>query len=228
MGIRDSADWLAKAVDEFNRHSGRKDGAQVVSCLSNGLTILREGVYLRVHQDVELAVGRDSMLMPVSELRARQQVAEETDVYQVAESAAAARQRGYVAAPADWYGPWLVRLRLGKAELDAEIDERVRAYQSKSPDERRLAFTDALARLMPESLDAPLVLFRLVPLAVQIATACAFGDRRTATDLRRQQTAILPAIADCRNCQGRLLECVEQCRACGNPLWKHAWLVAAD
>ena len=228
MGIRDSADWLAKAVEQFNRHAGRKDGAQVVHCLSNGLTILREGVYLRVHQDVELAVGRDSMLIPVSELRARQQVVEETDVYQVAESAAAAGQRGYVAAPADWYGPWLVRLRLGKAELDAKIDERVRAYQSKSPDERRLAFTDALARLLPESLEAPLVLFRLVPLAVQIATACAFGDRRTAADLRRQQTAILPAIADCRKCQGRLLECVEQCRACGNPLWKHAWLVAAD
>jgi hypothetical protein len=228
MGPKDASDWLAEAVEQFSRHTGHKDGARVANCLGNGLTIVREGLYLRVHQDVEMAVGGDSMIMPVSELKARRLTAEEIDVYQVAESAAAARSLGYLTAPDDWYGPWLIRLRLGTPDVDAKIDERLRVYQSSSAEQRRRAFMNALGRLLPESVQAPLVLFRLVPLAVQIATACAFGDRRTAADLRRQQTAILPAIADCRQCQGRLLECVEQCRACGNPLWKHAWLVAAD
>jgi hypothetical protein len=63
---------------------------------------------------------------------------------------------------------------------------------------------------------------------VQIETAAAFGERATAQDLRRQQIAVLPSITDCRLCRGRLLECTERCRSCGNPLWKHEWLVSAD
>ena len=106
--------------------------------------------------------------------------------------------------------------------------ERAKAYLAETSDQRRLAFGDALGRILRQSVQAPLVLFRLVPLAVQITTACAFGDRDTSSDLRRQQAVVLPAIMDCRECRGRLLECGKQCPACGNPLWEHEWLTAAD
>jgi len=72
------------------------------------------------------------------------------------------------------------------------------------------------------------VLFRLVPLAVQIVTALAFGDRDAASQLRKQQRTILPAIADCHECRGKVLPCDRQCPTCGNPLWKYQWLVAVD
>ena len=85
-----------------------------------------------------------------------------------------------------------------------------------------------MGRVLPESRHAPLVLFLLFPLAVQIVTASAFDDRGTASGQRRQQTAILPAITDCRQCRGQLLEFTEQCTACGNPLWKYDWLTAVD
>jgi len=228
MGPRDSSNWLSSAAEEFNRHENRKDGAQVAGCLTSGLTTLRDALYLRVHRDVEQVVGRDSMLMPVSEFRAHQQTSLEIEAYQIAESVAAAKHFRYLNDAEGWYWPWLARLRLGEPGLEKEFTERTRAYFPGTADERRRKFMNELARVLQESHEAPLVLFRLVPLAVQIATACAFADRGTASELRRQQTTILPAIADCRQCQGRLLECVEHCRACGNPLWKYEWLVAAD
>ena len=79
-----------------------------------------------------------------------------------------------------------------------------------------------------ESLAAPLVLFRLLPPAVQIVTARAFGDRKTADELRSQQAALLPSISDCRQCGGIVLGDSEQCPKCGNPLWTYEWLTAAD
>jgi len=228
MGRTDSINWLAQAAEEFNRHENRADGAGVAACLSNGLTILRESLYLRVFEDVEKNVGRDSMLAPVSESKAEQQSIEEIEIYQAAESAIFAKHTGYIDQTNDWYLPWLARLRLGERGQNAEVLERSKLYLSKGPDDRRLAFMDALARVLPESREAPLVLFRLVPLSVHIATARAFGDRSTALKLRCEQTAILPAIADCRQCRAQVLECVEQCRACGNPLWKYEWLTAVD
>ncbi len=228
MGPREASNWLAAVVDEFNQHESRKDGAQVAGCLTSGLTTLRDALYLRVHRDVEQLIGRDSMLMPVSEFRAQHQTFREIEAYQIAESVSAVKERRYLNDAEGWYWPWLTRLRMGETGSDKEFTERTRAYLPGTSDERRRKFMNELARVLQESHEAPLVLFRLVPLAVQIATACAFGDRGTASDLRRQQTSILPAIADCRHCQGRLLECVEHCRACGNPLWKYEWLVAAD
>ncbi|MGD0655262.1 MAG: hypothetical protein ABSA16_13025 [Thermoguttaceae bacterium] len=37
-----------------------------------------------------------------------------------------------------------------------------------------------------------------------------------------------PAIADCRQCSGQVLECTEQCRTRGNPLCKYERLTAVD
>ncbi len=224
----DPTSWIAKAVEQFDRHEKRRDGARVVGCLIGGLTVLRESLYLRVHQDVEQAMGVDSMLMPVSELRALQRTSEEIEAFQVAESAATVGQFGYVAEAETWYLPWLARLRGGQPGQEATMLPQIRAYFSASADQRRLDFADVLARVIPESRRAPLVLFRLVPLAVQIATALAFGDHATASRLREQQLALLPAIADCQQCRGQVLESDESCRACGNPLWKYDWLVSLD
>jgi hypothetical protein len=228
MERTDSINWLDQAAEEFNLHENRTDGAGVAACLSNGLTILRESLYLRVYEDVEKNVGKDSMLAPVSESKAEKQSIEEIEIYQAVESALMVKRAGYVNQAQDWYFPWLARLRLGERGQNAEVLARSKLYILKGPDERRLAFMDALARVLPESREAPLVLFRLAPISVQIATARAFGDRVAASKLRREQTVILPAIADCRQCRAQVLECVEQCRTCGNPLWKYEWLTAVD
>lgn len=228
MTEREPSDSLAEAVEEFNRHEDRDDGARVVPCLSSGLTVLRQSMYDRVHFDVEREIGADSMTMPLSEMKASRRTTREIEAFQVVESTVAARELSYVSGADEWYLEWLAALRLGGRQPDLEIRERCLGYLSKPADGRRLAFSDALGRVLPESRRAPLVLFRLMPMAVRIATACAFSDRTTATGLRQQQVAILPAIVDCQQCQGRLLECDEPCPACGNPLWKYRWLTAVD
>jgi len=228
MEPHDSINWLATLADEFDSHENRTNGAQVVRCLTNGLGLLRDTLWRRVHQDVEQFLGTDSIYMPVSETKAKQLTIAEIEVYEIAESAWAAGSLGYVAEHGDWYLQWLARLRCDQLGSEPQIVERCRSYLSRSPDDRRLTFTDRLGRVMPESRRAPLVLFRLVPLSIHIATACAFNDRGTAAGLRHEQSTILPAITDCQECRGQVLECVEQCRCCGNPLWKHAWLTAAD
>jgi hypothetical protein len=219
---------LAKAAEEFNQNTRRQDGAAVAGCLANGLAMLRTSLYVRLHHDVESAFGQDSMLMPISEAKTMELAAEHIEAYQIAESTAAVRQCGYIAEPGDWYLPWLATLRLGERGSVPEVLKRCTAYLSATPDGRRLAFTNISASVLPESRRAPLVLFRLLPLSIQIATAMAFGDHRTAADLRRQQSALLPAITSCQQCHGGVLECCEQCPVCGSPLWKYKWLVAID
>jgi hypothetical protein len=228
MEPHDSINWLAALADEFDCHENRKDGAQVVRCLVNGLSLLRDTLWRRVHQDVEQSLGTDSLYMPVSETKAKQLTIAEIEVYEIAESALAATSFGYVAEHGGWYLQWLARLRSAQLGPEPQVVERCRSYLFSPADDRRLTFVDRLGRVMPESRRAPLVLFRLVPLSIQIATASAFHDRGTAERLRREQATILPAITDCQECRGQVLECVEQCRCCGNPLWKHAWLTAAD
>jgi hypothetical protein len=222
----DPTDRLAEAAEQLNRHEKRKDGEQVAARLTAGLTILRESLYLRAHADVEKHIGADSMLSPVSEIKAEQRSIAEIEVYQAVESAMAAKAAGYVKDAEGWYLPWLVWLRLGERGRSPEAVERSTFYLSKGADERRLAFLDGLSRILPESRQAPLVLFHLLPLAVRALTASAFGDRSGAAKLRKEQTAFLPAIADCRQCRGQVLDCAEQCRVCGNPLWKYEWLRA--
>jgi hypothetical protein len=71
-------------------------------------------------------------------------------------------------------------------------------------------------------------LFRLLPLAAQIATTLAFGDQPRALELRSRQVFHLPSIEDCQQCHGGLLDNGDRCRACGNPVWDYEWLTAAD
>jgi hypothetical protein len=61
-----------------------------------------------------------------------------------------------------------------------------------------------------------------------VATALAFNDLRRARTLRAQQIHFLPAIDECHQCQGNVLENGESCVACGNPLWDYEWLTITD
>lgn len=217
-----------EAIEEFNRHENRDDGRQVASSLAGGLNVLRDSLYVRAHEDVERIVGRDSMLMPTSETRSERLTKIEIELYQIAESAAAVRDFRYISTDHQWYLHWLTRLRLGESQADAAVFGRLGDYLSKTPDDRRLDFADVLARILPESKQAPLVMFHLFPLSVQITTALGFGDHPRALDLRKSQLAHLPAIEDCRECRGRVLENGQQCGVCGNPLWKFKWLTVTD
>ena len=77
-------------------------------------------------------------------------------------------------------------------------------------------------------MQAPLVIYRLLPLGVRIIVAVAFGDHLRAGETRNEQTALLPVIADCHECHGRPLDNGERCHRCSNPLWGFDWLTAAD
>jgi hypothetical protein len=223
-----SSDQFAQAVVEFDREAHRRDGDSVVPRLVSGLTQIREALYTRLHQDVERYVGKDSMKMPVSVIRAAQALMQEINLYQAVEGADAIAEFGYLAKPQTWLASWLARLLLGEKNLEADQQRRLKEYQAQLSEGRRGDFSNALVRILPQSTEAPLVLFRLLPLAIRIAVAQAFTDHGRAAQLRRQQVAMLPAIADCPECRGRVMESVEACPSCGNPVWKYEWLRAID
>ncbi len=217
---------FAQAAEEFNSHTNRGDGERVAGSLNGGLSLLQDCLYARLYDDVERIIGKDSMLMPVSELKARRATNAEIAIYQIAESSAAAEQCDCIGPDDHWYVHWLAGLRLGQSHVDQQVVDRLTDYLSKAPQQRKLAFTDVLVRVIPDSRRAPLVLFELFPLSVQIVTAMALTDHARAFELRRRQLAHQPAIGDCHSCHGQVLENGEQCQGCGNPLWKHEWLVA--
>lgn len=227
MDADDVVQQQTAAVKDFNRHEKRSDGAQVVAGLLDGLTILRGSLFGRIHGDVEKMFGVDSMLVPISEMKTKAHADRETELYEVAECTVAARSGRYLSGVDEWFPGWLARLRLGQPACDAELP-RIGEYLSLSADERRLRFTDVLAHVVPESRRAPLVLFRLFPLAVHVATHVAFGNREAANQIRLRQKMELPAIDDCPKCRGKILEYDQQCPDCGNPLWKSQLLTVAD
>ncbi len=227
MKADDLARRRAEATEEFNRHEGRADGVTVISSLAGGLTILRDALYVRMFDEVQAAVGRDSILLPVSLEKAERLAKTEIEVFQVVVAASWAERCGYVR-DGPWCLDWLARLRLGEFRSEPAVQARLEHYRSRPADPQRLAFTNVLADTLPSSRRAPLVLFRLHPLAVQIATALAFGDHKRAQQVRGEQMSLLPAIGDCHECHGKLVENGERCRVCGNPLWHFNWLVAAD
>ena len=219
---------IERFAGEFQRHSGRNDGPRVAASLNADLNVLNELLFRRLHDDVERVIGADSMLVPASELKSRAITKKEIALYQVAESAATVRQRGYLPADADWYVPWLAGLQLDESPLEPAHRQRIDAYLSMTDHDRRLALTDVLVSVLRESRRAPLVLFLLFPLAVQIATATAFGDEAGARRLRASQVELLPVISDCRECQGQVLDSGQTCGTCSNPLWKTEWLNAVE
>jgi hypothetical protein len=216
----------AKAEESFNQHENRTDAMNVVNSLNDGLSILSDLLFTRVHADVELVIGVDSMLLPVAALQSEARARKEIEIYLIAESVAEARTNHYVSTDDDWYLHWLGQLRIGTQMDNPEVINRLADYGSKPPDDRRISFCGMLERTFREAAHAPLIIYRLLPLAIWIATAMAFGDHPRAALARRQQMNLLSAIGDCRQCHGSLLENGEKCAECGNPLWKFEWLTA--
>lgn len=216
------------AIAEFAEKEQRSDAKVVVSSLETGLTNLRKLLFERVHDDVERRFGMDSMLMPASEKRMRVKTHVEIEIYQVAIAAIHAQQCAYISQPKPWFLNWLTSLRLGEAKDSSQVQSRLSQYLTMDKAERRLAFTDALVRALPEAGRAPLVLYRLFPLAIKIVTSVAFGDVIVAAEQRNQQLAFLPPIGDCSHCKGQPLDNGEICRMCGNPVWRYDWLTATD
>jgi hypothetical protein len=175
---------------------------------------------------VEKKFGVDSMLMPTSLIASEEKTHEQIEIYEIAESAAFVGDRHYTKSDTDWYLKWLARLLLGPAANDLAVTQRIGQYLARSPDERRRAFSHIVERTLPETMRAPSIVYRLLPPAVAIVTAIAFGDHPRAVEVRREQVGLLPSIADCHECHGRLLEIGETCALCGNPFWKFNWLTA--
>ena len=228
MSDRTTVTRRAEAAIEYNRHEGRDNGGPRVDSLFYGLTELRDSLFARVTQDVANVLGVDSMLIPRALVTAAKKTKTEIELYQIAESAAAVRQRDYVSTDDDWFLNWLARLRLGDDALVEEICARLASYVAEDCDDRRRSFTVLLERIRPDARRSPLVVYQLFPLAVQIATANAFGDPGGAEGGRTRQLTLLPAIADCRECRGGVLDNGEGCHLCGNPLWKYEFLTASD
>lgn len=216
------------AITAFEVKEKRSDAGAVVSSLCDGLTRLRKLMFERVHDDVERQFGMDSMLMPTSEENLRTRTLLEIELYQVAIAAIQARSYQYVKQPDPWFLDWLTDLRIGTEKDNSLVVQRLSHYLKLDKAKRRLAFTDALVRALPEAERAPLVLYRLFPLAIKVVTSVAFSDATTAAAERDRQMSFLPAIGDCSECHGRLLENGEVCRTCGNPVWNYQWLTATE
>jgi hypothetical protein len=226
MSWEDFLSRRAEAGAEFNQFAQRRDGLRLATSLGDGLATLRDLLYQRLHEDVERLVGKDTMLMPVSEVKTRVASKLEIEIHQIAESTITVRERAYLHGEIAAYWQWLRRFQQGPAPADERPAGWFDLYLCKRDDERRLVFTDVLAKVLPESRRAPLVLFRLWPYSIRIVTALAFGDSVAAARARVHQVLQLPAIGDCRACHGELLDNGEQCPICGNPFWKSEWLMA--
>ena len=228
MEIEEFVKRRTDAAEEFNLHEGRSDGVEIAGSLAGGLTILRDVLYKRLHEDVQRQRGMDSILTPISEEKSERLAKIEIEFYQIAVSAAAARTAIMPTASPIGIGSGWRGCGWDRRSRTSGSTKRVESYLAKTADQRRLTFSDVMGRALPESRHAPLVLFRLMPLAVEIVTALAFGDSRQAAEVRQRQSAILPAIGDCEHCRGKLLENGEQCPECGNPLWLFDWLTSID
>jgi hypothetical protein len=216
-----AAAMLAEAIDHG-------DPAHIVHSLADGLTTLRKLLYQRVHHDVEEVYGQDSMLMPLSEEKCEHRVKTEIEVYQIAVCAEELQEQGYLTRDLAWTADWLASLRLGEHYTGSRYHDRLSLYLELEQGDRSHAFVNVLQRTLPETLKAPLILYRLFPLAARIVTAVAFGDPPAARQRRAKQISWLPAIIDCHHCQGQVLDNSEVCRECGNPIWKYQWLTVAD
>ena len=76
---------------------------QITHSLVYGLNSLRNLLFQRIHEDVEANFGHDSMLLPIS-VEASEHVAKcEIESYQIAVTAVAVQERGYVHGDAKWF-----------------------------------------------------------------------------------------------------------------------------
>jgi hypothetical protein len=214
------------AVQEFVAHTQRNDATRIVASLTAGLDRLAVLMIDRVATEPEMKFGVDSMIMPRMVLSGHVAAGLEIELFQAVESADAAHKSRYLPETDDWYLRWLAKARLPDRCHEPAVIARLAVYRAKPSAARRLAFETALDRALPQAVRAPVVLYRLFPLAIEIATAIAFDDVPTAEVARKRQLEVLANLADCQACHGHLLDNGEECRQCGNPLWKFDWLTA--
>ena len=140
---------------------------------------------------------------------------------------AEAEHSGYAVGDLGWFRDWLLRMCWGDG-IDTPTLEHFQSYENHSDGKRRQMFASTLEHVLPEATAAPLIIYRLYPRALRIATAVAFGDASRAREVRSEQISYLPVIGDCHQCDGRTLENGEICPDCGNPFWKIAWMNATE
>ena len=225
MNQEKRAQRRAQAAAQLEQREGRSDGARIAGSLDDGLNLLCDLFYTRIHVDVEKNFGMDSMLIPVSPIKSEENAKLEIRLYQIVETAAAAKNRQYFQSSDEEILEWAADLQLGETRHIPTAVQRLREYTHRTQDRRRL-FSNSLQRALPEAGRAPLVVFRLLPMAVAVVTAVAFLDHASAQEVRRKQVALLPGIGDCHQCHGSVLENGERCSLCANPLWKYEWLTA--
>ncbi len=218
------------AAEQLHQLRPDIDANEVVASLCDGLDLLADLLFTRIDRDVEQNFNLDSMLMPAStsgEVEASSRVRKQIDIYSVVVAAEEAASAGYIKADAESIIGWFSSLRLSEHDGSA-VGRRIEKYRALEPQEQPRQFASTLERRMPHATNAPLVIYRLYPLAVGIVVAIAFGDHLRAGELRNRQAALLPVISDCHPCHGRPLDNGEECPACGNPLWQYDWLCVAD
>lgn len=226
MSVEQSTSRRQRTITDLAKAAPRVNASRVVDTLSAGFTQLRDLLVLRLHNDVEIEFGVDSMIAPVSFSAATKQVVNagyETEVYSATVFDDEARGRGYISGKTGWFLDWILHARLDENQL-APYRSRVDRYRQLSAEECRHEFVANLHHVVPESVKTPLVLFRLFPYAVRIVAAQAFGDAERANELRSEQGELLPSINDCPSCHGNVLEGGAVCPRCGNPIWTFEWL----
>jgi hypothetical protein len=228
MNVKEAIERRNRAAAELFAREHLHNEKMIVNRLGDGLTSLRNLLFARIHEDVEANFGSDSMIIPVSERKMEERVKGEIEVYQVAVAVEEAADRRYFRQDPEDFAHWLCGLRLGEGYEETHYARRLEHYLSLPRIERRVDFTGVLARALPEAARAPLILFRLYPLAIRIVTNLAFDDTLSAAEWRNQQIEWQPAIADCHECLGRPLDVDEVCTVCSNPVWAYRWLTVAE
>lgn len=217
----------AAAIKALSALIPRPDAPQIIGHLDDGLSLLRNQLYTRLQTDVEHNFGKDSMLMPLSELMTEHQAKGEIEAYLVAEVLDELSQSGKLPQP-EKNRHWLQELRFTGRQDRADLETRAEIYLGLSSRDRQMEFSDMLEELLREARLAPLVLYQLFPLSVRAIAALAFGDHLRAGEIRNRQASLLPCITYCRNCHGGLMEVDEMCRECGNPVWTIRWMTQPD
>ena len=214
-----------QAAEELEVRQGDLAAQPMVDSLAEGMTRLRNLLMVRAHDDVQREYGADSMTASsLASMQAKARRAQlEIEAYSCIVIDEEVTEQGYLADSQEWFLEWLFRLRLGSGYREV-FEKRVDFYRSPTVEDRRKKFVSVLQHAMPDSRRAPLVLYRLFPRALRLVPAVAFADPLRAQQIRAEQIALLPAIAECHECHGRVLDNGESCAYCGNPIWSYSWL----
>ncbi|KAA5541458.1 hypothetical protein FYK55_18010 [Roseiconus nitratireducens] len=216
-----------RAAKLFDERYDSRQGRKIVDSLASGLNTTRKELVQRVDQDVVVSFGMDSMSIPLSTDGNEDRAKAEIEIWQVAEAVLHAESCGYLD-DQEWGCLWLGELRLGRNIQNDSVRKRLAAYRAGNSDDRRRRLLQSLGKVYPNTSRCPLVLFQLMPLAVQIVVSIAFDQTDDADSKRKRQAFWLPGIMDCQACHGDVLDNGEKCDVCGNPVWNYRWLMSSD